>query len=235
MGTLKLEGRYDRNFNTLCVEEQKTLGRSKVVVIGLGGLGGSVCEMLARIGVGHLTLIDGDIFETSNLNRQLLSQENLIGVSKALSAKERVNAINSEVIVNHIIEYVDESNLYNYIKDADVVMDCLDSIDTRFKLQDAAKKASIPVVSGAIAGVTGQITTIFPEDKGYELIYGEKSRKLSKGVETKTGNMAYCALFVAALQSSESIKILLNRGKLLRNELLIAELWSNTFEIVKLT
>ncbi len=234
MGPISIEDRYERNFNTLTKENQKTLGKSKVVIVGLGGLGGSVCEMMARVGVGHLTLIDGDTFEASNLNRQLLSQEHLIGFPKAQAAKDRVNAINSEVNVTHLVEYIDETNLYAHIKDADVVLDCLDSIDTRFKLQEAAKKAAVPIVSGAIAGVIGQITTIFPEDKGYELIYGKKSRKLSKGVEAKTGNMAYCALFVASIQSSECIKILLNRGKLLRNKLLIAELWSNTIETILL-
>jgi len=230
----KLAERYDRNFNTLSLEEQKTLGASKVVVIGLGGLGGGVCEMLARVGVGQLTLIDGDSFEASNLNRQLLSEEHLIGVPKAQAAKDRVNAINSEVIVKHLVEYLDESNLYERIKNADVVMDCLDAIDTRFILQKAAQKASIPIVSGAIAGVAGQVTSIFPGDKGYELIYGRKGEKQSKGVETKTGNIAYCALFVAALQSSECLKILLDRGDVLRNKLLIAELWTNSFDIMDL-
>ncbi|MCK5348115.1 MAG: HesA/MoeB/ThiF family protein [Desulfobacula sp.] len=234
MATSKFEGRYDRNFNTLSLEEQKILGASEVAVIGLGGLGGGVCEMLARVGVGHLTLIDGDFFESSNLNRQLLSEEHLIGIPKAQAAKNRVNAINSEVIVKHLVEYVDESNLYERIKNADVVMDCLDAIDTRFMLQKTAQKASIPIVFGAIAGVTGQVTTIFPGDKGYELIYGQKSRKQSKGVETKTGNIAYCALFVAALQSSECLKILLDRGDILRNKLLIAELWTNSFDIMDL-
>ncbi len=234
MGISNLKARYDRNFNTLSLEEQKKLGTSNVIVIGLGGLGGSVCEMLARVGIGHLTLIDGDVFEASNLNRQLLSEERLIGFPKAQAAKNRVNAINSEVIVTHFIEYVDESNLYERIKDADVVMDCLDSIDTRFKLQKAAQKASIPIVSGAIAGVAGQVTTIFPDDKGYELIYGKKGRKQSKGVETRTGNIAYCAFFVAALQSSECLKVLLDRGDILRNKLLIAELWTNTFDIMDL-
>jgi len=234
MGTARIQGRYDRNFNTLSVKEQTKLSASKVVVIGLGGLGGGVCEMLARVGVGHLTLIDGDIFEASNLNRQLLSEEHLIGVSKAQAAKDRINAINSEVIVKPLNEYLDESNLYERIKNADLVMDCLDAIDTRFLLQKAALKASIPIVSGAIAGVTGQVTTILPGDKGYELIYGKKGGNQSKGVETKTGNMAYCALFVSALQSSECLKVLLDRGDILQNKLLIAELWTNTFDIIDL-
>ncbi len=232
LGSIK--GRYDRNFDTLSLKEQTSLKSSNVVIIGLGGLGGGVVEMLSRVGVGHLTLIDGDVFEASNLNRQLLSEEGLIDYSKAEAAKNRVAAINSEVNVTHRQFYVDASNLYDQIKGADVVMDCLDSIDTRFLLQEAALKAGIPIVSGAIAGVTGQVTTIFPGDKGYELIYGKKSRSQSKGVEIKTGNISYCALFVSALQSSECLKVLLNRGSVLQNKLLIAQLWDNTFDIVNL-
>ncbi len=235
MEPAKLKERYAKNFNTLSYKEQQILSASKVVIIGLGGLGGGVTEMLARIGIGNLTLIDSDSFEISNLNRQLLCEEHLIGSFKAKAAKNRVHAINSEIIVNHLVEHMDESNLYEQIKDADIVIDCLDSIDTRFILQNAAKKASIPIVSGAIAGVTAQITTIFPEDKGYELIYGKKKKqKQSKGIETKTGNISYCALFSACLQSSECVKVLLNRGDILRNKLLIAELWTNTFEIMDL-
>lgn len=235
MNTSKFLDRYDRNFDTLSPENQRTLGFSKVLILGLGGLGGSVCEMLARTGVGHLTVVDNDVFESSNLNRQLLCQEHLLGQSKALVAKDRIHAINSEVTVTPMVKTLDGSNLYESIKNQDVLVDCLDSIETRFQLQDAARKASIPIVSGAIAGVTGQVTTIFPEDQGYELIYGQDGRTQSKGVETKTGNLSYCALFVAAIQSSECVKVLLKRGDLLRNKLLIAQLWSNTVEVIDLT
>lgn len=230
----KFKDRYDRNFNTLSRKEQEKLGRSRVVIAGLGGLGGGVCEMLARVGVGHLTVIDGDAFDASNLNRQLLSREDLIGVPKARAAMERIQAVNSEVTVEQKKEFLDESNLYDRIKDAHVAMDCLDAIDTRFKLQEAANKAGVPIVSGAIAGVSAQVTTIFPGDPGYELIYGDKDKTQSRGVETKTGNISYCALFTATVQASECIKILLDRGDLLRNKLLVAELWSNTFDVLDL-
>jgi molybdopterin/thiamine biosynthesis adenylyltransferase len=234
MEKLKFKERYIRNSNTLSCEEQEILKLAKVAVIGLGGLGGSVCEMLARTGVGNLTLIDGDSFEPSNLNRQLLSQEDLIGFPKAKAAKKRINAINSEVSVNHQIKYLDQSNMYEHIKKHDLIVDCLDTIDIRFILQNAANKALIPIVSGAIAGMTGQITSIFPGDSGYKLIYGENIAKQSKGVETITGNIACCAFFIAALQASETLKIILGRKDILRNKLLIAELWANTFEIVDL-
>jgi molybdopterin/thiamine biosynthesis adenylyltransferase len=226
--------RYDRNFDTLTGEQQAILEASRVAVLGLGGLGGGVSEMLARTGVGHLTLIDGDVFDPSNLNRQLFCTEDLVGTSKALAAENRIKAVNSTVRVTAVHQYADEDTLYGLIKDSDLVVDCLDSIHTRFTLQQAARKARIPLVAGAIAGVTGQVTVIFPEDKGYELIYGKKEHLPAKGIESRTGNISYCALMVSALQASECVKVLLKRGNILRNKLLILELWSNSFEVMDL-
>ncbi|MBG0779459.1 HesA/MoeB/ThiF family protein [Desulfotignum balticum] len=226
--------RYDRNFDTLTRPQQAQLASSRVAVLGLGGLGGGVSEMLARTGVGHLTLIDGDVFEPSNLNRQLFCTEEVLGISKALAAEKRIRAVNSQVQVTSIDQYADGDNLYGMIKHADLVVDCLDSIPARFMLEHAAKKAQIPLVAGAIAGVTGQVTVIFPQDKGYELIYGKKEHLPAKGIESRTGNISYCALMVAALQASECIKVLLDRGDILRNKLLIMELWSNSFEVMDL-
>ncbi len=228
------ENRYDRNFNTISPGEQEILIRSHVVVIGLGGLGGGVCEMLARTGVGTLTLVDGDRFDITNLNRQILSREGNIGVLKAQAARERIEEINSSIQVNAFNEFVDETNLHDIIQGADLVVDCLDTINTRFLVQEIAQKASIPLVSGAIAGVCGQVTVIFPKDLGYELIYGKKTQATSRGIETQTGNISYCALFIASLQASECIKVLLKRGDILRNKLLIADLWRNCFEVMEL-
>jgi len=228
------QGRYDRNFNTISLEEQEILTQSHVAVIGLGGLGGGVCEMLARTGVGTLTLVDGDVFDVTNLNRQLLSCETNIGYPKARAAKERVGAVNSSTQVNIKQAYADETNLYGMITGADLVVDCLDTIDTRFLLQKIAKKAGLPLVSGAIAGVSGQVMVIFPGDLGYELIYGKKRETQIRGIETITGNISYCALFVASLQASECIKVLLKRENILRNKLLIADLGSNSFEVMEL-
>ncbi len=233
-----LSQRYSRNFNTLSPGDQSCLGRSHVAVIGLGGLGGGVSEMLARIGVGTLTLIDGDSFDVTNLNRQLLSREDLLGQSKAEAARDRINSVNSSITVNHHHTFVRHDNIKELIQGADLVVDCLDTIDARFLLQNAASQNNIPLVSGAIAGVTGQVTVIFPGDRGFELIYGDpaeiKNRGSSRGIEVDTGNISYCAMFVAALQTSETVKVLLNRGDILRNRLLIADLWTNTMEVMDL-
>ncbi len=226
--------RYLRNFETLTPEDQEGLGKARVCILGLGGLGGGVCEMLARIGVGHLTLVDGDVFDPSNLNRQLLSREDLVGRSKAEAARDRVKAVNSLVQVRCETRFGDETSLPGLVEEADLVVDCLDTIDARFRLQDAAQAAGIPLVSGAIAGVCGQVTVIYPRDKGFELIYGPRDAERNHGIESRTGNLAHCALLVGALQASEAVKVILERGEILRNRLLILDLWSNTFETVDL-
>jgi molybdopterin/thiamine biosynthesis adenylyltransferase len=210
------------------------LSKSKVSIIGLGGLGGCVMEMLARIGIGNLKGMDNDIFDSTNLNRQLFSQENLLGKSKAKEAEKRIKLINSQITVNCFNELLTKENAYDAIKNSDVVMDCLDSIQTRFILQDAAKKACLPLVTGAIAGTSGQVSVIFPEDKGFELIYGKKGRENSTGIENELGNLSFCAFHIASIQASECIKVLLKKGDILKNKLLMVDLLSNSFETVEL-
>lgn len=227
--------RYRRNFNTLSRDEQTVLSKSRVAVIGLGGLGGGVVEMLARIGVGTLVLVDGDAFEISNLNRQILATENLVGHSKAGAACARVRAINTSVQVTACHDFLNYENADATIKGCDLVIDCLDSIETRFLLEDACKRAKIPLVSGAIAGTLGQVITIFPQDTGLTLIYGDRSSPRADGVEEEMGNLSYTAMLVAAIESSEAVKVLLNRGERLRNRLLIIDLMTLSFDTVELT
>lgn len=230
----KSDDRYSRNFNTLSLEDQAVLGRSRVCVIGLGGLGGGVCELLARTGVGHLTVVDGDCFDTTNLNRQLLSQEHLLGTLKARAAVDRIQAVNSTVQCTGHELFVNKSNISDIIRGSDLVVDCLDTIDARFVLQEAAQMAGIPIVSGAIAGVAGQVTVIFPKDPGFERIYSPKSREASRGIEIQTGNLSFCAAFVSSVQVSECIKILIRKGTTLQNKLLIFDLMTNSFEVIDL-
>ncbi|MBF0236039.1 MAG: HesA/MoeB/ThiF family protein [Desulfamplus sp.] len=226
--------RYIRNLDTLNSEEQLVLGDARVCIAGLGGLGGGVAEMLARIGVGYLYLVDGDIFSMSNLNRQLFSTEKLIGTHKTDAAALRINDINSNIHVRTFRRFLTLDSCEDIFDEVDVVVDCLDSIDDRFMIQEAAHRSSIPLVSGAIAGTSGQVTTIFPQDKGFELIYGTHYEKNLKGIETRVGNLSFCALFVASIQASEVVKLLLNRGEVLRNKLFIADLMSNSYEIMDL-
>ncbi len=226
--------RYVRNFKAFSYQDQIALLKSTVAIIGLGGLGGGVVEILARIGIGTLILIDGDVFEETNLNRQMLSTQNGIGTSKAVAAQQRVKKINSSVSTIIYKEFLDEQNGPSMLAEANVIVDCLDSITTRLMVQEIANKLQKPMVSSALAGASGQVTTILPGDKGLTLIYGEQARQSSTGVEKSLGCLPQAVTVLSALECSEVVKVLLNRGALLRNRLLIVDLHSNDFEIMHL-
>ncbi len=226
--------RYCRNLNTYSPAQQARLLKARVAVIGLGGLGGTVTECLARAGVGRLVLADHDVFEDHNLNRQLLCTQDLIGSSKARSAAERVMRINNSVSVKSYSEFLDQDNADRILDNSEVVVDCLDSIDTRFVLEAAAKKAGIPLISAAVAGLSGQVTTIFPEDTGLELIYGpRKALSRSKGVETILGCLPQAVMLTAAAESAEVIKVLLDQP-VLRDRLLMIDVATHTYEVLTL-
>ncbi len=226
--------RYARNMKTFSLDEQIILLRSRVSIVGLGGLGGAVTEILARVGIGTLMLIDGDIFEDSNLNRQFLSTPALIATSKAEAAAQRVRQINPSIVVQQYDENLNDSNSLSLIENSDVAVDCLDNVPARFSLERASKQIGFPLVSAAVAGVSGHVTTIFPEDLGLELIYGESHQRPQKGVETSLGCLPQAVTLLASVECSEVIKILLGKGDLLRNKLFFVDLVSNTMDVLQL-
>jgi molybdopterin-synthase adenylyltransferase len=226
--------RYARNFGTFTTADQTQLLKSHVAVVGLGGLGGFVTEFLARAGVGHLTLIDGDQFEDHNLNRQILCTQDRLGWSKARTAAERVCNTNTSLTVITYAEFLSAENADRFLNGSQAVVDCLDTIDNRFMLQTAAQGAHIPLVSAAVAGLYGHVTTIFPNDQGFELIYGPPGQgSISKGIETVLGCLPQAVGLIAAAQSAEVIKVLLGQ-KVLRNQMLMLDLASNTYEVLAL-
>lgn len=225
-----MKKRYLRNILTLTPEENEKLKYFKVCIIGCGGLGGYIIEMLSRIGIGNLTVVDMDIFEESNLNRQILSSEENLGYSKALEAKKRINSINSDVKVNVIEDGFNKDNGMDIICDHNVVVDALDNIESRLLLQEYCEKLNIPLVYGAIAGWFGQVCTIMPGDRTLNQIYKDNSI----GVENKLGNPSFTPANVASIQVSEVIKVLLCKGELLQNQMLVIDLLYNEFNIINL-
>jgi molybdopterin-synthase adenylyltransferase len=221
-----MPARYQRNFGTIGWEGQIKLLESTAAVIGAGGLGGYIVEALARMGIGHITIVDGDVFEAHNLNRQILCTEELIGAGKAACAAARVQIVNSAVQARVVTAWADAENLPEILLGANVVMDALDSLPVRFVLQDAAATLGIPMVHGAIAGYVAQVMTIMPGDRGLKDIYGEGELP-QKGVEVFLGNPAATPMLCAACQVQEVIKLLTGTGELLRNRLLMidAECW----------
>lgn len=226
--------RYVRNMKAYSGEQQARLLKAAVAVVGLGGLGGAVCEILARVGVGALTLIDGDEFDESNLNRQLLSTVKGLQTSKATAAGRRIAAINPAASVNTRPVFLNADNAVELIGQADVAVDCLDNLKTRFTLAKAARKLGVPLVSAAVAGASGHVTTILPEDTGLELIYGPENQAPLKGAETTLGCLPQAVTLMAALECSEVLKIILAQGSLLRRKMIMVDLTDNTIEVLML-
>lgn len=231
-----LPDRYLRNRKALSENDQIRLLESAVCIIGLGGLGGLVTETLARMGIGRLKLIDGDTFEAHNLNRQLLSSTGGMGRAKADAAVMRVEAINPgiEVTASHV--YLTPQNAPDLIESCDLAVDCLDNIQSRFILESAAKQAGIPMVSAAVAGISGHVTTIFPDDRGLENIFGPQEQlTVTKGEETRLGCLAPGVNLIASLECAEVLKVLLHREHSLKNRLLVVDLNDYTFETLQLS
>ena len=206
------------------------MSQKKVCVLGLGGLGGYIVEMLSRIGVGSLTLVDGDVFDETNLNRQLFSSMNNLGSSKALEAEKRVKGINPLTKVIPVYEFVDSSNAMKIIANHDVIVDALDSIDLRKYIAKVCTELNLPLVHGAIAGWYGQVATIYPNDTTLDILY---PKDIKRGIEKELGNPSFTPALVASIQVSEVIKLLLNRGDLLRNSFMMIDLYTNDIEVIK--
>jgi len=226
--------RYLRNIGTIGVEGQLKLFDSKVAVIGCGGLGGLVVELLARMGVGTLVLVDNDVFEDSNLNRQLLCTEADMGKPKVMAAYERVRAVNSAVEVCCFQQRLTAKNALAILRGVDLVIDALDNLPSRFVLEQAAFELNIPMVHGAIAGFLGQVTTIYPGEAGLRQIYGEPGQR-ERGIEVETGNPATTPALIATLQVQEAVKYLTGVGEPQRQRLLYVDGLSGEISQLKLT
>lgn len=222
--------RYSRNKKLISQEEQDILLGKKVCVMGCGGLGGYVIEMLARVGIGELALVDCDFFDSTNLNRQLLSSEENLGESKVGAAIERVQSINSEIRVKGIIKRIDKDNMGEIISSYDLVIDALDSIPLKVELEKACSEAGITMIHGAIGGWIAQVAVCRPGDSLLEVLYGD----IEEGVEKDMGNPSFTPALAASIQVSEALKVLLTKGEPLRGEILYIDLSTNTFSTLQL-
>lgn len=160
-----------RQMSIVTRSQQTRFKESKIAVVGCGGIGGSVIEMLARMGVGKLTIIDKDSFDMSNLNRQVMSSIDSIGKSKSDTTKENIRLINPYVEVESYNEELNEDNIEQLLFDSDIIIDALDNLFTRVILSRYAKKNEIPFIHGAIHGTMGQLTVFGKETLSYEELF----------------------------------------------------------------
>jgi molybdopterin/thiamine biosynthesis adenylyltransferase len=222
-----LPARYQRNRTMIPLEDQLRLFRSRVVVIGCGGLGGYIIEELARLGVGQIVAIDPDVFEEHNLNRQLLATPDFLGLKKVAAAARRVDRLNPSVDLIPVAEAFGKANGRQLLQGADVAADGLDSIAVRLELSEACREEGIPLVYGSIAGWYGYVGSQFPGENSLEKIFANSSSE--DGLEKKLGNPSFTPAVVASLEVAEICKILLGRGTPARRRCLSVDLLDMEF------
>jgi len=222
-----LPARYQRNRAMLSIQQQLSLLRSKVAVFGCGGLGGYIIEELARLGVGRITVVDPDVFEEHNLNRQLFSTQELLGIKKVDAAVQRVAAINPAVSLQAFDVAFGQGNSAELLKDVTVAADALDSIPVRLELAEACNDKNIPLVHGAIAGWSGHMAVQYPGENILQHLYA--GIKTGHGVEKRLGNPSFTPAVIASLEVAEIVKILLKTEPLLPRRYLAVDLYHMEF------
>ena len=214
-------------FSAIVGQEQLKLAESRVAVVGAGGLGGTVLSLLARIGIGHLVVVDHDVFDETNLNRQAFCHAGNLGKPKAEEARLQLEHVNPGVDVSVHRASLDRESGRTLLGGCHVAVDALDNIQSRLALEDAARDLRIPLVHGALAGFEGQVMSIFPGDGGLRQIYGngvEEKRDRASRPEAVLGVPGITPSLVATLQAMEVVKILLNRGSVFRNAMVYIDL-----------
>jgi len=213
--------RYSRNSKTFCIDEQLKFHQSHVTVIGCGGLGGYVIEQLVRLGIGKLRVVDNDMFEEQNLNRQLLSSLDLLGKSKALTARERALKINPAVVIEPLCIEFNQDNSSTILHGSHVVVDALDNMISRLLLAKECLKNKIPLVHGSIGGYYGQVSSQSPDCPSLINLFENRP---NKGIESELGNPSFTPALIASLQVVETINLILNKKNNLSQRLLCIDL-----------
>lgn len=229
--------RYSRQLSLSQIDfagQQKLLD-SHVAIIGLGGLGSPVALYLASAGVGQLTLVDDDIVELSNLQRQIIHGESDLTKSKVQSAAESISAINAECRVTTIENRLERSALEALVKKVDVVVDCTDNFASRFVLNEVTQQLSTPLVSGAAIRMEGQVTVYDARQKGsacYQCVYKNKG-ELEQSC-SETGVLSPLLGIIGSVQAVETVKLIVDTGVSLSGRLLILDATTMTWREIRL-
>lgn len=205
------------------IEGQQRLLDAKVLIVGLGGLGSPVAMYLAAAGVGHLILVDDDVVELSNLQRQIIHRQDTLGLSKVVSATQALLAMNTDVSVDAITQRLDQALLENVLADGvDLVVDACDNFTTRFLINRACVKFGVPLVSGAAIRLEGQVAvfdTRREHSPCYQCLYraGDDEQMSC----ARNGVLAPVVGVIGTMQALEAIKVLTGLGEDLCGKLLL--------------
>lgn len=227
-----MESRYQRNIPSITESEQELLKNKKVTILGCGGLGGYLCEFCARLGIGNIIVCDGDVFEESNLNRQILSTEGNLGTLKAEAAKAYIECTNPACLVEAVCQPFSAKNA-SFLKDCDLVLDALDNIESRLLLEEYAEEFSIPLIHGAVSGWGGQACLILPGKRTLHRLYQDAvgAKGSMENARSKTV-LPFTAAACACLEMSLALKVLTEHSEKEDESLLVFDLLSGQFESI---
>ena len=230
--------RYSRQtlFSGIGKEGQRRLGNSSVVVIGCGALGTIIATSLVRAGVGTVRIIDRDFIEYHNLQRQVLFDENDIrdGLPKAIAAERHLKKVNSSVEIEGIVADVNYTNIERFVHDADIILDGLDNLETRFLINDASLKHKIPWVYGGAISSYGMTMTIVPHKTPCFRCLSPNviGRNIMATCDT-VGVISPAPFVIGSLQTAEALKVLVGAQEINR-DLIIIDVWEGTFHRLKI-
>ena len=208
---------------------QKRINNAHVLVCGCGGLGSGVISNLAAAGVGHIGLVDSDVVEISNLNRQFIHKTENTG--KLLSAKERVQEINPEVCVETFALRLDKNNYHNIIKEYDLIIDCFDSYASKFLLNEITVKQNKPLIHGGVSEFSGQVTVVVPHKTPcLKCLFPEADLE----TEIPQGNISPVVNLVASIEALEALKLISGIQSPLQGHLLTIDAINMTFKLLKI-
>ena len=219
--------RYNRHIMLpqIDIAGQKRLLDAHVAIIGVGGLGSPAALYLAASGIGRLTLVDFDTVELSNLQRQIVHTENRLGANKAISARQHLQLINSDIEIHCIEQQPDEAMLRQIAEQCTLVLDCTDNFTSRYAINRACYQVGTPLVSGAAIRFDGQITVFdFRNDQNpcYACLYGD-SVSGEEQTCSENGILAPVVGMVGCAMATEAIKLICNIGDSLVGRLLLLD------------
>ena len=226
---------------------QQRLAESTALVLGCGALGSVVADLLARAGVGNLRIVDRDIVELTNLQRQVLFDERDVaaGLPKAEAAKRKLQQINSDVDVTAVVDDINHTNIERLADGADILVDGLDNFETRYLANDLAVKRGLPYVYGAAVATTGMAFTVLPHGDGglpweqagegtlatpcFRCLFAEPPPAGSSPTCDTVGVLSSAVGAVANIQVAETLKVLTGRYDKVRRTLLTIDVWENEY------
>jgi len=217
------------------IEGQQRLLATRVLIIGMGGLGSPVAMYLAASGIGHLVLVDYDMVELSNLQRQIAHTTERLGMHKVSSAQYALAALNPEVQVTAIAGQLDPEALVEQVRLADAVVDCSDNFATRFALNRVCVANKTPLISGAAIRLEGQVAVFRPDRADspcYRCLYKDMD-ELGESC-SQTGVLAPLVGIIGSIQATETIKVLLDIGETLTGRLLVLDALNMEWRTIKL-